>query len=90
MKIAAQAEVATELYEKHNEALKHELRNNVCKELMKHEVFIEPPTRTGRNGHTTMEMHFFALSYSDVDELRELAEKYPEMKPILHNIIVKL
>ena len=31
-------------------------------------------------------MHFFALSYSDVDELRELAEKYPEMKsPVCYN-----
>ena len=90
MKIAVQAEVATELYEKHNEALKHELRNNVCKELMKHNIFIEPPTRTCRNRHTTMEMHFFALSYSDVDKLRELADKYPEIKPILQNIIVKL
>ena len=90
MKIAAQAEVATELYEKYKEALKHELRGNVCNELMKHDVFIEPPTRTGRNGYTTMEMHFFALSYSDVDRLRELSDKYPEMKEILQDIIVKV
>lgn len=90
MKIATQAKVATELYEKHNEALKHELRGNVCKELMKHDVFIEPPIRTDRNGYTTMEMHFFALSYSDVDRLRELSDKYPEMKEILQDIIVKV
>ena len=90
MKIAAQAEVVTELYEKHNEALKHELRNNVCKELMKHNVFIEPPTRTGRNGYTTMEMHFFALSYSDIDKLRELTEKYPEIKSIIADILIKV
>jgi len=90
MKIAAIAEVATELYEKHNDALKAELRGNVCKELMKHEVFIEPPTRTNRSGHTTMEMHFFALSYSDIYRLRELGDKYPEMKSVLQEIIVKV
>jgi len=90
MKISAQAEVATELYEKHNDALKHELRGNVCKELMKHDVFIEQPTRTGRNGYTTMEMHSFARSYSDVDRLRELSDKYPEMKEILQDVIVKV
>lgn len=90
MKIRAQAEVAIELYEKYNEVLKCELRNNVCKELMKYDVFIEPPIRTGRNGRTTMQMYLFVLSYSDVDELQEFAEKYPEMDPILQNIIVKI
>ena len=90
MKITARAEVVTELYEKHNEALKHELRNNVCKELMKHNVFIEPPTRIGRNGYTTMEMHFFALSYSDIDKLRKLTEKYPEIKSIIADILINV
>lgn len=88
MKIAVRAEIATEPYEKYNDVLKNELRSNVCKELMKHNVFIEPPTRTGRNGYTTMEMHFFALSYSDIDRLRELSDKYPEMKKVLQDIIV--
>ena len=89
MKIAARAEVVTELYEKHNEALKHELRNNVCKELMKHNVFIEPPMNE-RNGIVSMEMHFFALSYSDIDKLRELTEKYPEIKSIIADILVNV
>ena len=89
MKIAARAEVVTELYEKHNEALKHELRNKVCKELMKHNVFIEPPMNE-RNGIVSMEMHFFALSYSDVDKLRELTEKYPEIKSIIADILVNV
>lgn len=90
MRITAQAEVATELllHEKKNEALKHKLSYNVCKELMKHDVFIEPPTRMGRYGYTTMEMHFFALSYDDIFKLRELSDKYPEMEEILQGIIV--
>ena len=88
MKIAAQTEIATELYEKHNEALKQELRNNVCRELMKHDVFIEP-TVNNRHGITSMEMHFFALSFDNVRELKELANKYPELNKTLQDIIVK-
>ena len=37
-----------------------------------------------------MEMHFFALSYSDIDKLRELTEKYPEIKSIITDIVVKI
>lgn len=89
MKITARAEVVTELYEKYYEVLKHELRNNVCKELMKHNVFIEPPVNE-RNGLISMEMHFFALSYSDIDELRRFTKKYPEIGSIIADILVKV
>lgn len=89
MKIAARAEVKKEVFDKYQDALKSELRANVSKELMKHNVFIEPPMNE-RNGIVSMEMHFFALSYSDIDKLRELTEKYPEIKSIIANIVVKV
>ena len=87
MKITTKVEVLTEMYEKHNDTLKSKLRASVCKELVKHEVFIEPAMNEG-NGYTSMEMHFFALSYNDIDKLRELSKKYPEIKKILQDIIV--
>lgn len=43
MKITARAEVKKEVFNKYQYALKSELRANVSKELMKHNVFIEPP-----------------------------------------------
>lgn len=90
MRIVVRAEVKTEVYKKNNDILKHELRNNLCKELIKQDVFIEPPTRMSRIGYTTIEMHFFALSYSDISRLKELCDKYPEMNKILNDIIVKV
>lgn len=89
MKIAARAEVKKEVFDKYQDALKGELRTNVCKELMKHNVFIEPPINE-RNGFVSMEMHFFVLSYSDIDRLRELSNKYPELQSILKNIIINV
>ena len=89
MKIAATGKIATELYEKHNNAIKYNLRDNVCKELIKHDIFIEPPVNN-INGYTSIEMHFFALSYSDINRLRELSDKYPELNKILQDIIVKV
>lgn len=89
MKIAARAEVEKEVFDKYQYALKSELRASISKELMKHSVFIEPPTNE-RNGVVSMEMHFFALSYSDIDRLRELTEKYPEIKSIVNDIVVKV
>jgi len=88
MKITARAEVKKEVFDKYQDALKSELRANVSKELMKHNVYIEPPINE-RNGVVSMEMHFFALSYSDVDRLRELTDKYPEIKSIIVSIVVK-
>ena len=89
MKIAARAEVKKEVFDKYQDALKSELRVNVSKELMKHKVFIEPPINE-RNGYVSMEMHFFALSYSDLDKLRALGEKYPEIKSIIADIVIKI
>lgn len=89
MKIAARAEVKKEVFDKYQDVLKSELRVNVSKELMKHNVFIEPPI-IERNGIVSMEMHLFALSYSDIDKLRELTEKYPEIKSIIADIVVKV
>lgn len=89
MKIAAKVEVSTELYKNHKEAIKSDLRTTVCNELIKHDVFIEPPM-TNKNGIKSMEMHFFALSYRDIDRLRELAKKYPEINKILQDIIIKV
>lgn len=89
MKIAARAEVEKEVFDKYQDALKSELIANVSKELMKHKVFIEP-LMNERNGIVSMEMHFFALSYSDVDRLRELTDKYPEVKNIIYDIVVKV
>ncbi|MGE4412913.1 MAG: hypothetical protein AB7E45_04355 [Candidatus Caldatribacteriota bacterium] len=89
MKIAARAEVIKEVFDKYQDALKSELRANVSKELMKRNVFIESPMNE-RNGIVSMEIHFFALSYSDIDKLRELTEKYPEIKSIIADIVVKV
>ena len=88
MKIAARAEIKKEIFDKHQDVLKSELILSVSKELMKHKVFIEPPINE-RNGFVSMEMHFFALSYSDLDKLRALGENYPEIKDILADIVVK-
>lgn len=89
MKITARAGVRIEVFDKYQDALKSELKTNVCKELMKHNVFIEPPINE-RNGIVSMEMHFFALSYSDIDKLRELSNKYPDIRSILNDIIVNV
>ena len=89
MKIAARAEVEKEVFDNYEDSLKSELRANVSKELMKHSVFIEPPMNE-RNGIISMEMHFFALSYSDIHRLYELTEKYPEIKSIITDIIVNV
>ena len=89
MKIAARAEVKKEVFDKHQDALKSELRVSLSKELMKHKIFIEPPINE-RNGVVSMEMNFFALSYSDIDRLRELTEKYPEIKSIIADIVVNV
>ena len=89
MKIVARAELKKELFDKYQDALKSELRANVSKELMKHNVFIEPPMNE-RNGIVSMEMHFFALSYSDIHRLYELTEKYPEIESIITDIIVNV
>jgi hypothetical protein len=88
MRITARAEVRKEIFDTHKDVLKHELMVNVSKELMKHNVFIEPPM-SERNNTVSMEMHFFALSYDDVSRLKELANKYPEIKGIVSNIVVK-
>jgi hypothetical protein len=89
MKIAARAEVKKEVFDEYKNALKNELRASVSRELMKHNVFIEP-LMNERNGIIYMEMHFFALSYSDIGKLRELSEKYPDIKSIIADIVVKV
>jgi len=88
MKIAARAKVRKEIFDTHQDVLKHGLMMNVSKELMKHNVFIEPPIHE-QNDTVSMEMHFFALSYDDVSRLEELANKYPEIKEIVRDIVVK-
>lgn len=89
MKIAARAEIEKEVFDKYQDALKIKLMSNVSKELMKHNVFIEPEINE-RNGIISKEMHFFALSYSDIDMLREFTEKYPEIKNIIDEIVVNV
>ena len=89
MKIAARAEIQKEIFDNLQDALKSELILSVSKELMEHKVFIEPPINE-RNGYVSMEIHFFALSYSDIDKLRELTEKYSEIKSIIADIVVKV
>ena len=89
MKITARAEVEKEVFDNYKNALKNELRKNISKELMKHNVFIEPPMNE-RNGIVSMEVHFFALSYSDIHRLYELTEKYPEIESIITDIIVNV
>ena len=89
MKIAARAEVKKEVFDKYQDALKSELRASVSKELIKNNVFIEPPINE-RNGIVSMEMHFFALSYSDIDKLREITKKYPELRSIIADIVVEV
>jgi hypothetical protein len=88
MKISARAKIDKELYNTHQDLLKYELRKSISNELIKHKIFIEPPMNE-INGFVSMEIHFFALSYSDVDKLKELIEKYPEIKNIIENIIIK-
>ena len=88
MKITARAQTPNGLYEQNKEVLMYELKNNLCNELMKHNVFIEPPIKAIRDGYTTMEMHFFALSYLDIQKLKEFTDKYPELKTIISNIIM--
>jgi hypothetical protein len=89
MRIAARVEIEKEVFDKYKDALKSELRTNLSKELMKHSVFIEPPMNE-RNGIVSMEMHFFALSYSDIHRLYELTEKYPEIGSVIADIVVNV
>ena len=39
-------------------------------ELIKHNVFIEPPINE-RDGNVSIEAHFYALSYTDINDLKE-------------------
>jgi len=88
MKIIAKADVLSELYEKHKELLKYQLVKNISEELTKYDVLIDPLTTSNKNGYTSLEMHFFVLSYSDLDKLREFGDKYPEMEKIIQNIMI--
>lgn len=83
----ATATISTQVYEKHPEAIKSDLRQNICKELMKHDRFIEPPMKY-RGDKTEVTAYFFCIDYPEVQQLKELSEKYPEIKEILHKIVV--
>lgn len=87
MRISAKAEIKKEVLEIYKDSLKHRLRENVTNELMKHNVFIEPPMKD-RNNNISMEMHFYALSFDDIRKLNEFTEKYPELKSIIAGIII--
>ena len=87
MRIIARSKIKTELYESHPEAIKEDLRQSACNELLKHKIFIEPPLKY-INGYTEVNMVFFAIGYTEIDRLKELAELYPEIKNTLQDIIV--
>ena len=87
MKITAVTEINTELYSEHKDAIKSELRLNVCNELLKHDAFFDAPVKC-INGNTEVGVYFFAISPGDIHKLRELSDQYPEMKEILRNIII--
>ena len=82
MKIIARASVNTEMYKTNKDVLKTELVRSLCSEIIKHDVFIEREMHT-REGNTVVEMHFFALSYGDIDRLKNLSQDYPEINKIL-------
>jgi hypothetical protein len=87
MRITAKAQIKKEYYIQNEEYIKLELSKNLSKELLRHKIFIEPPMYE-KDDIVTVETYFFALSYSDIDKLRELSLKYPEIKNILKDIIV--
>lgn len=86
MKISAEAKILKEIYNTYKDNLKKELIINICNELVKYNIFINPPVFE-KNGYVMLEANFFVLSYSDIDKLRELSNKYPEIKSIIYNII---
>ena len=87
MRLASTAKLEKDVYEKYPEVLKHKLKEGILNELMKHDVFIEPPIEN-KDGYVSMEMHFFALSFSDVRKLQDLAMIYPDIAHQLRSIIV--
>ena len=89
MRITSKTRINTEFYKKYPDSIKSEIRANVCSELIKHEVFIEPPLNY-RGGFTEIEMVLFALTYRDIEKLKELSEKYPELNEILKDIVVEV
>jgi hypothetical protein len=87
MRILSTVTVPTSFAQEHPEIIKNELRQNICKELTKFDLFIEPPLKC-RDNKTEVSMMFFVIGFDEINKLEELANKYPEISGILQEIVI--